>query len=47
VSLKKRNIYYWQNIKPREEVLISGVLRYVTSKADTFVKFKEILELNK
>jgi len=44
---KERNIYYWQNSKPREEVFIFVVLRYVTSKADTFVMVKEILELSK
>jgi hypothetical protein len=50
VSLKKRNIYLCNAgaiRKPREEVLISDMLRYVTSKADTFIMFKGLLELNK
>jgi len=33
--------------KSREEVFIFVVLRYVTSKPDTFVMVKEILELSK
>jgi hypothetical protein len=44
---RNTNIYYWLNTKPREEVSIFDLLSYVTNRADTFVMFKDRLELNK